>query len=223
MKNILSLLIIAVFVSGSALAQDELQDPKAKSILDKVSEKAQGFSTIKASFSYTLSSEKDGTDETQEGSFIKKGNKYKVSMLGTDIYFNGTKRYTHIIDADECQITKPEPGDDDIMNPNYIFNFYKKGFKYKLKGEETIKGEIVNKIELFPENPKDKQYFKIELNIEKNTNHIHSMKYFGKDGTSYTIKIKKFTTNEPADDKMFFFDCDAMENKDVECIDMTED
>lgn len=205
-------------------------DPKAKSVLDKVSAKADECSTIKANFSYSMENVMEKTKDTHEGSFISKGNKYVISLMGSDVYFDGKTRWTHLKDADEVNITEPDMSEENFLNPTYIFVFYKKGYKYKYVQETTVNGKKMHEIDLFPEKPEQKDVYKekpkqkdftrVKLLVEKETDQIYQVKVFGRDGTNYTITVTKLTPNEPIEDKKFAFDVAA--HPDLEVIDLRD-
>ncbi|MBU0763448.1 MAG: outer membrane lipoprotein carrier protein LolA, partial [Bacteroidetes bacterium] len=182
MKTI-SIFLVSLLFGFLTIAQDETHDPKAREVLDKVSDKTSAYTSVKASFSYTLESEQDKTSDTHEGDFLKKGNKYRINLMGSVVYYNGETQWTHLKDADEVQITVPDMSEENILNPNYIFDFYKKGFKYRYNGEVSEAGKNLHEIDLFPEQPKGKQYTRIRLKIDKSKNDIYSIKVFGRDGT----------------------------------------
>lgn len=219
MKNIILLFIAACTFSFALNAQNaNMYDPKAKAILDKVSEEAKTFSTIKAKFSYTLESQQDNTSDTHEGNFITKGKKYKIELMGSVIYFDGKTQWTHMKEAEEVNISEPDLSDDNILNPTNIFSFYAKGFKYKYNSELTENGVKVHEIDLFPENPTEKQYTRVRVKIKSADNSIYSIKYFGRDGVHYTIVVKELVPNTPIDDSSFVFNQKAFPK--VEVIDL---
>jgi outer membrane lipoprotein carrier protein len=185
----------------------EMKDPQAKAILDKLSEKNKTYTSIKANFEYILTNKAEGINETQKGNLALKGNKYKLNISGQQIISNGKTVWTYIEDADEVQISSVAENDDDnLFNPATIFTIYEKGFKYKFNGEETVDGVLVQNIMLYPEKAKEKSYHTIQLVVDKNKVQINSIIIKSKDGNTYTYKLSKFESNTPMADADFNFD-----------------
>ena len=112
MKNFFCFLLLGL-ISLNVSAQDA----KAKTILDKVSAINKEYKSIKAEFTYSMDNEEEDIHEVSDGSIILQGNKYKLNLLGSDIYFDGTTQYTHIIDAEEVSIKEPDEDEDEALNP----------------------------------------------------------------------------------------------------------
>jgi outer membrane lipoprotein-sorting protein len=208
------LLIFLLTISLSVVAQDA---EKAKSILDQVSAKTKKYQTITAEFTFSMENLQENISETHQGKILLKGNKYKVSLMGADSYFDGTSIYTHMIDAEEVNISVPDPGDDETLNPADIFTIYESGFYFHFVGEKEEDGKTVYEIDLLPEN-RDKPFSRIKLKILKDDLSLYSLKQVGKDGNHFTIQLKTMITNEPMGDALFVFDQATHPNVDV--IDM---
>jgi outer membrane lipoprotein carrier protein len=195
------LAIIALMAVGCFTANAQDQDPKAKKILDELSVKTKGYTTIKAEFTWVVE-KKDKTKETQSGKIQTKGAKYKLEIPGHEIYCDGKTIWDFIKDANEVQIKDMETGGDDAVNPSTIFTIYEKGFKYKFESEDAT----TQIISLFPVNPDKKKFHTIKLYIDKNKKQITSVKMFMKDGSIQTYTIKSFVGNTVIPDSDFVFD-----------------
>ena len=213
MKHILSITLLSFFYITSFAQNAE----KAKEILDKVSAKTKSYSTISADFTFSMENLQEEISETNEGQIIIKGDKYKVSLMGVNTYFDGSAIYTHLIEAEEVNISEPDPEDEETLNPATIFTIYEKGFKYKYVGEGSENGKEFYEIDLYPEN-RDKPYSRIKLRILKDDMTLYTLRQVGKDGNIYTVVVKSMKTNLPFDDSTFAFDTNA--NPDVDIIDM---
>ncbi len=213
MKHILSIALLSFFYVTSFAQNAE----KAKEILDKVSEKTKSYSTISADFTFSMENLQEEISETNEGTILIKGDKYKVSLMGVDTYFDGSVIYTHLVEAEEVNISEPDPEDEETLNPATIFTIYEKGFKYKYVGEGNENGKDFYEIDLYPEN-RDKPYSRIKLRILKDDLTLYTLRQVGKDGNIYTVVVESMKTNIPLDDSTFIFDTNA--NPDVDVIDM---
>ncbi|MBE9468476.1 MAG: outer membrane lipoprotein carrier protein LolA [Bacteroidetes bacterium] len=216
--------IIIIFLTTALVGYGQ-KEPKAKSILDKVSSKTKSYKTIKSDFSYNMENLQDGVNETFEGTVFVKGDKFKLLLMGTETYSNGKQRWVYMPDEDEVNLYDVEKKDrknkdDDVLsNPSDLFTIYSKGFKYKYISEVVENGRKLYLIELVPRNKK-KRFFKIKVKVDKAKYHLYSIKYFSKDGSRYTIKVKNFRPNVKMNDAMFTYNTKT--NPDVELIDMRE-
>jgi len=213
MKHTLTILFACVM----GLSLQAQSSEKAKEILDKVSAKTKAYQTIKADFSFAMENLQEEINETYEGKIILKGNKYKVSLMNVDSYYDGTALYTHMIDAEEVNVSEPDPSDEETLNPATIFTIYEKGYTFNYIGEGTAAGKPCHEIDLYPEN-RDKPFSRIKLLILKDDLQLYSLRQIGKDGNNYTITVKSMKTNAPVDDKTFVFDTST--HPDVDVIDM---
>jgi len=218
MKFILSISLLS-FILFNSFAQDDYEQntKKAKEILDKVSAKTKSYNTISADFTFSMENLQEEISETNEGKILIKGDKYKVTLMGVDTYFDGKTIYTFLKEAEEVNITEPDPEDEETLNPATIFTIYDKGFKYRYVGEGTENGKTFYEIDLYPEN-RDKPYSRIKLRILKDELTLYSLRQVGKDGNNYTVVVNSIKTNIPLDDNDFVFD--PAKYPDVDVIDM---
>jgi outer membrane lipoprotein-sorting protein len=180
------------------------EDKKAKSILDKLSAKTRSYSTIRTEFSYSLVNKDRKINTTQSWKLILKGDKYRLEM-GDQLVISDGKTMWKVLKADkEVEVSKPGSGDD-ALNPKNIFTMYEKGFRHKYIKEEKLGTKVVHTIDLFPINPKEKDYNSIRLFIDKNSLQVVKSEIKGKNGNLYTYDIKKFATNENVEDAVFTY------------------
>lgn len=212
MKYILTILLAAFSLFLQAQSHE-----KAKEILDKVSAKTKSYPSIVADFSFTLENLQENISEVYEGNIILKGNKYKVNLMDVDTYFDGEVMYTHMIDAEEVNITVPDLEDEETLNPATIFTIYEEGYTFNYVADGTANGKACYEIDLYPTN-RDKPFSRIKLLILKNSLQIYSIRQLGKDGNNYTVLVKNMKTNEQIEDSTFVFN--KAENPDVDIIDM---
>ena len=126
------LIVLFVFSFVTASAQN---DPEAKAILDKVSSANNGYKTIRSDFKYTITNLQEKQTQTEKGKICIKGDQYHLNLGKTEITFDGKNIYTYLKEANEINITKPEPsntnnGDFFLSNPRDLFKV-KNDFKSK--------------------------------------------------------------------------------------------
>lgn len=177
-------------------------DTKAKAILDKVSAKTKAYPSITADFSFTMSNDAAGINETNTGNIALSGNKYKVTLNGIEIISNGKTMWTYMKDANEVSISAPE-SDPNALNPAEIFTIYEKGFKNTFAGETTQARKKLAKIELIPTTKRD--FSKVILLIDQANSQIVSATMNGNDGNTYIIKVSSMNTSKKYTDATFEF------------------
>ncbi len=210
----LTLFLTSILTLGIAAMAQSPEVLKGKEILDKVSAKTKGYTSIKAEFSFTLENLQAQMTDTHDGIILIKDDKYKATIMGTDTYFNGTTMWMHMKEVNEVNISGPDMMDDESLNPATIFTVYEQGYRYLHAGETTINGKTVDIIDLFPED-RNKPFSRIKLYIYRDNLHFAKIEQIGKDGNNYIIDIKKMETNLPASDSMFVFDTAKHPNVDV--------
>ncbi len=199
MKKVYLLTAIILFISTNIFSQDQ----KAKAVLDKLAKKTKTYSTIKAEFAFKLENKEDNVSDTYKGTVWIKGNKYRVDLMGSIVFFDGKTKYTYLKESNEVNITEPDD-DDDVLDPSKIFTMYNKDFKYKFVSDKFEDTRALQTVDLFPKDL-EKEYSRVRLRIDKTKNQIFEIKQFGKDGNYYTIRIMKFTPNVKLNDTFFNF------------------
>lgn len=198
-------IILIIIISALIFNANAQQDTKAKSILDKVSANNKAYKTIEAEFVFKRENLKDKTNNKSKGKVIIKGNKYKLDLMGTESYFDGKTLYSLIKDANEVNITEPDPSEEGTLNPAKLFTIYEKGFKYKYISEKFENSKALYEIELYPTDVK-KEYAKIILKIDKDKNQIFSFLQINNNGTNFGIELTKTNYNKDFNDATFVFD-----------------
>ncbi|MBL0343147.1 MAG: outer membrane lipoprotein carrier protein LolA [Bacteroidetes bacterium] len=204
--NFLSTLLVITSTSlfiNPVFAQAQ-KDPKAQEILKGVSAKYKSMKSLSASFKVISLDQKAKTTDSQTGSILVKGEKYKLVLKGQEVISDGKTAWTYLKESNEVQINEVAEKSEGI-SPTTIFTIYEKGFSSKYIGEKKIDNITVQQIELVPDDTK-KAYFKIQININKKDKVITSAKIFDKNGTNMTYSIDKFVMNPDAPDAQFNFD-----------------
>lgn len=179
-------------------------DKKAKDILDKLSAKTKAYSSIRADFSYSLVNKDRKINTTQNWKLMIKGDKYRLEMGDQIIMSDGKSLWKVLKNDKEVELSNVSNAGD-AFNPKNMFTIYEKGYKYKYVKEEKNGNKIAHLIDLFPENPKEKEFSSIRLYIDKTSLQIQRSEIKGKNGNVYTYIIKTFKTNETIDQNMFSY------------------
>lgn len=213
MKKILAILL--VFVPFCIFAQE---NPDATQAVKDFSQKMQTVKTINATFTFTLENLQEKITDTHQGKIIAKGNKYILEMMGMEIYFDGITKWQYIKEANEVTVSKQTTSDGGFLDdPSKLFKDYDKNFKSKFIGEHKAKNRTIYELDFFPKDL-NLPYSAVKLQFDKNTLEPVLIRYQGKDGNNYIIKVKTFKSNLPVRDDRFTFE--PQKHKGIEVIDM---
>jgi outer membrane lipoprotein-sorting protein len=173
-------------------------------------------------FEYTLKTEDTylKTSEMQDGKVLMKGAKYRLSTKNIELYNDGITQWQYLKEDNEVMISPADSTSDIIINPLGFILGDKKEFKQKLKGEVNEDGLNLLEIDFYPWDIK-MPYSYIRVRIDDNSHKPYSIKYVGKDGVHYTIKIKNYTPDvEIPKDEEFVFE--SSKYPDIEIVDLRE-
>ncbi len=174
-------------------------DAKAQQILKAVSAKYKSYKSLTASFKLNLMDQKTKKAEVQNGSITLKGNMFNLTMADQVVMSDGKLMWTYLKESNEVQISEAKTSSDAI-SPTNIFTMYENGYKQKYLADKKNH----HLIELFPDDAK-KNYFKIQLEINKKDKYVQTARVYDKNGNIYTYSIVKFTPNATITDDMFAF------------------
>jgi outer membrane lipoprotein-sorting protein len=197
--------ILSFFLSIFGYQPDkQLNDPKAKVLLDAVSKTYKGYNSIQADFSLTTYNPIQNKTTNQPGSVYLKGEKYKILMGKQEIFCDKQSVWTYLKDINEVQINDYEANKEDIT-PSNMFTIYQNDFNYMLNGEEVVDKTTYSIVDLMPKD-KSKPFFKVRIWIDKSAKYIKRMKVFDKNGNLYTYSVSSFKSNANLEDSFFKFD-----------------
>lgn len=217
MKKIaITLLALGLLFNSSLFAQD----PKAKGILDKLSDKAKTYSSMSAKFDYTLYNKSENLEEVQHGSLMTQGEKYKFEIAGQVIISDGKTVWTVLEDAEEVQVNNvpTDEESEEYINPITVLTLWEKGFKFKYDKQETIEGTVLDIINLYPEKADEKSFHTVKLYVDQKKMEVRKIVIKGKDGTDFIYTIKQFEPNKNMNAQLFKFS--TTEHPEFEVIDL---
>ncbi|MEM6841808.1 MAG: outer membrane lipoprotein carrier protein LolA [Bacteroidota bacterium] len=214
MKRILPIVTLTLIAFQSAVYAQ--YDPKAKEILDAMSQAYQQIGAFESDFSYSMENSDQSISEDFAGEIAVKGDKYRLRMGGQEIINDGSTVWTYLEEVNEVNIDDYDPNEGDI-SPTQIYNAYKRGFKYVYLEDEIINGKTYRVVDLVPEN-NDNQFFKIRLHIAEDDKTLKKWRIFDKNGTRYTYEIANFNPQASVTDELFTFDTSKYDG--VEVVDL---
>lgn len=215
MKKILAVSILLLTFSSVGLAQ---KDAKAKDILDKASKAFAQAGDISANFSMSIKDPSSNSSEAFEGQIDLKGNKFHILVPDYEIWFDGKTQWHLQRQWEEVNISEPSKEEVQALNPNLIFELYKKGANYKYMGEKTnVKMQQVQEIELTIPG-KDSQIKKITVQFAADTLLPVMIHLSYNNLLENIIYINKYQTKQHLSDSLFVFD--ESNYPDAEIIDL---
>ena len=197
--------LAAIFGMTGLITVAQNSDPDAKKILDGVSAKFKAFKNVQITFTYTVENSAGKTLSTKKGTVTMKGNKYRVSFSGQDIFCDGSTIWNYDKAANEVTISKLDESNGSLTPQKIFSDFYDKDFLYKLNGEKKQGAKILQEIEMTPKD-KTKNFHKVYVLIDKKSNTIYSTKVLENTNDSYSYVVNSMKTNQPVADNLFIFD-----------------
>lgn len=179
-------------------------DVEAKKILDAVSSRFRSFASPQASFTYQVENAQGKALSTKRGTVVMKGNKFRVSMDGMEIFSDGKTVWNYDKSSNEVTVNNlNESGSG--MTPQRVFtNFYDKDFFYKLNGTKKVGAKTVQEIELTPMD-KTRPYHKVYVWVDKGARNIYSARFLEKSGGRYSYTINSIKPTSTLADAEFVF------------------
>lgn len=207
MKKFFTLLMLAfaAFSSGAQGKNPTTNDPAAKKILDAVSAKFKTYKSPQAGFTYKVENAQGKALSTKKGSVIMKGNKYKVTMNGMEIYSDGKTVWNYDRSANEVTVNNVDASGTQMTPQKLLTNFYDRDFYYKYNGEKKEGKKILQEIELTPTD-KTKPFHKVYLLVDKAGKTMYSAKFLEKTGGRYSYTITTLKPSASVKDSDFTFD-----------------
>ena len=187
----------------------------SEEILKDVSEKTKSYSSIKVNFTYNMDNPGAKVHESETGTLLVKGDKYRLDIAGQNVICDAVTSWTYLAESNEVQVNAVET-DEAVITPTKLLSSYSEDYKSKLTGEVTKNGQALYVIELKPNNVKS--VTGVELNIDKELLRIMRIAIQDKSGNTFTYIVNKFETNVPVKDSDFTFN--EKDHPGVEVIDM---
>ncbi len=217
MKNLMFIMLALVIGATGVQAQDQA---KAKSILDKLKAKYDRYLALEIGVGLTIEVP-ESDPEVLDGKMVQSGDKYRIEMGDNIIISDGESIWTVMKDNDVVQwsdVEEMEEGSDAMMSPKDLLRMYENGeFSYALTNEAREDGEVIQQIEFKPKD-EDSEYFKMRLTVNKDDESIKRIKVFSRDGSRYTLEVKRIRANKIYDSSYFEYDksiCPTCEIEDI--------
>lgn len=195
-----------VFCLPFLLGAQDIKDPKAKLLLDDLSNEFDKHSQLSVDFDLILKFP-ESLEETQQGKLIQSNDNFYISLDEQIIINNGSEIYMIMTDQNVAQINSIDENasNQDILNPKKLIKEYNSGkYEFAIVGEDKIDNKRVTLIEFKPVD-RFSEYSKMRIAIDQSNDLPYYFKIFGKDGSQYTLKMKSFNFNPSIEKGQFEF------------------
>ena len=203
MKNKI-IIFLLILISGFVQAQD------AEKLLNEVSSKVKSYDNVVINFKYALHNPKENVSQETRGDVSLLGEKYFLSLMGTEQLFDGTKLHVIIPEDEEINISSVE-SDNDIFTPSKMLSFFEEGYTSEMDIVQDVNGRKIQYVKLTPIDS-NSELKEVLLGIDKQTKNIYKMISMQHNGTNITITVNSFKTNQALSDTLFTFDETKYEN-----------
>ena len=201
--NFKAKIIVSIF--SLFLMISSLKAQNTKSLLSEVSNKVKSYENIQIDFKYSLENTRENVKQDTKANITLKGDNYVLNMLGVTRIFDGKTIYTIVPEDEEVTISDYSKEEDKSISVSEMLTFYEKGYNYKMDIQQNIRGRKIQFIKLSPIDS-NTEIKNILLGIDMQTKHIYKLIQIDSSGTSYTITVNSFKTNQPISQNLFIFD-----------------
>ena len=201
MKKGVLLLSMVLLSAMSAFAQNS---NGAKALLEEVYSKVKSYDNIVIDFKYVLSNKEAGINQETRGNVTLEGEKYVGDFFGAQQIFDGTKVYTVVPDNKEVTI-EDKSQDENALTPAKMLTFYREGHNYEMGELKNVGGKKIQFVKLTPIDT-DSETESIQLGVDAETKHIYQVIEKGQNGTTTTITVNSFKTDQSLPGTLFTFD-----------------
>ncbi|WP_075349240.1 LolA family protein [Algoriphagus marinus] len=216
MKKIILLFFLFLAVSSSFEATAQ-KDPKAKILLDAMSQKFQAMNGFTASFDFTFQ-DQTGSSDRQTGEIAVKGEQYRLKLPEQEIYNDSKTVWTFIQTEDYKEVTINDASQmEGELTPSNIYRMYESGYNYKLLGEKQFQGKTAQLVELTAIKS-GAPFEKVTLRIEKTTNNLLGWEMYDGQGGVFSYAFTNLKTNVNLSANYFSFD--VKQHPGIEVIDL---
>jgi outer membrane lipoprotein-sorting protein len=157
-------------------------------------------SAIKTNFKLIAGDSKNV--QTITGTFTLKDSKFMLEIEGMKVWFDGKTQWAFNQQSNEVTITEPTEKELSETNPMAILSGFKS--KCKIIFSSKTKSTINHCIEMTPKT-KSKDIIRIELQVNKATGNIVSIKLINNNGNNSMLSLDNFQKGLKVPDNTFIF------------------
>jgi outer membrane lipoprotein-sorting protein len=198
-------IIVFILAISSMTFHAQNRESEAKSLLDQVSAKVNGYENMVLDFKYVLDNNEENIHQETRGNVTLVGDNYLLNILGITRIFDGEKLITISPEDEEVTISTQNTAEENTITPSQLLSFYEEGYTYKMDIVQNIRGRKIQYIKLTPiDSTTEIKY--VLLGIDINTKHVYNLIEIGNNAIKTTLTITTFKTNQPLPKTLFVFD-----------------
>ncbi|MDO9154455.1 MAG: outer membrane lipoprotein carrier protein LolA [Paludibacter sp.] len=156
---------------------------------------------IKTNFELTVSEKNAVNSHIGSGTFIMKGNKFFLEMDEIKTWFDGKTQWSYLTENNEVSITEPTEKELGETNPMAILAAYKTKCLIRFSKLKSTQNHIV---EMIPK-VKNDDFTKVEVQINKTSGNLFSIKVLQKNGTTTLLTLSNYQKGIKVTDDIFVF------------------
>ena len=145
------------------------------------------------------------TTDKQLGDLTIKGDKFRITLGANETKFDGRTQWVFVSEYNEVSITEPTKEELREINPLAMIEYY--------VAKDKISQSDDGAINFYPTNPKESEYFRIDLRLNK-TNLPSRLVIHQKNGDKITLVFDNLNKTKVSDD-CFVFDVVKYPNVEV--------
>lgn len=156
---------------------------------------------IKTNFILSVREKNAVNSQSSSGSFIIKDNKFVLEMQDIKAWYDGKTQWAYVQESNEVSVTEPTQSELAETNPMVILAGYKAKCNLNFSKTKSSQNYIVDMI------PKQKNndFTKIEVQVNKSTSNLISIKLSTKKGTTTLLSLSNYQKGVKISDDAFVF------------------
>jgi len=191
--------ILSVISFPVLFAQD------ADALLTELSEKAQNYGTVSASYTSEMVDLKNDLNEKMEGDITIEGSKVNLDLGNYVVISDGVTVWTYDTESNECYVDDAEILIEDGMDPSKIFTIWEDNYNTEWKGRMLVNGKDCVQINLYPSGDDEKSFHTLQLFTDDEAMEVVRLIVKRREGTDTEYNISRFETGVTISEGAFKF------------------
>jgi outer membrane lipoprotein-sorting protein len=162
-------------------------------------------STYEGRFTLLVYNAENEVTDKQTGNITIKGEKFRMTLAGNEVKYDGKTQWVYVSEYNEVSLTEPTAEELREVNPLAMIEHY--------VATDRISSNEDGTINFYPTQPKESEYFRVELRLNK-TNLPTRLTVYQTNGNRVTIYLEEFKKIS-VDNSSFVFDITKYPNVEV--------
>ena len=163
------------------------------------------YSTYEGRFTLLVYNAENEVTDKQTGNITIKGEKFRMTLAGNEVKYDGKTQWVYVSEYNEVSLTEPTAEELREVNPLAMIEHY--------VATDRISSSEDGTINFYPTQPKESEYFRVELRLNK-TNLPTRLTVYQTNGNRVTIYLEEFKKTS-VDNSSFVFDITKYPNVEV--------